>query len=134
MSLFQTLVPALGRVARPAGQGEAKEAAPAVKPHYEVRETGEAYGLVVQLPGVAREGLELSAEEGLLIISGRRDWKAPAAWSALYRESSGANFELSLRHDNAIDVDNIQAELRDGVLRVSLPKAESLKPRKIAVG
>jgi HSP20 family molecular chaperone IbpA len=39
-----------------------------------------------------------------------------------------------LEHDNSIDVDKIHAELRDGVLRVALPKTEARKPRKIAVG
>jgi HSP20 family molecular chaperone IbpA len=43
-------------------------------------------------------------------------------------------FELVLEHDNAINVDQIHAELKDGVLRVALPKQEALKPRKIAVG
>jgi HSP20 family molecular chaperone IbpA len=51
----------------------------------------------------------------------------------LHRESADAPYELVLAHENAIDVDKIAAEIRDGVLRVSLPKHEALKPRKIAV-
>ena len=49
------------------------------------------------------------------------------------RESTGAPFELTLAHDNAIDAEKVVAELRDGVLQVSLPKHEAVKPRKIAV-
>jgi len=89
--------------------------------------------LTVQLPGVAKDGLDLTAEEGLFRVVGRRAWKQPEGWTALYRESADAPFELVLEYDNAIDVEKIHAELTDGVLRVSLPKAEAIKPRKIAV-
>jgi len=106
---------------------------PTVKPLYEVRETDDAYGVTVFLPGVSKENLEITAEAGEFRIVGRRSWKQPDGWTALYRESADATYELSLAHDNAIDADNIAAELRDGVLRVSLPKAESFKPRKIQV-
>ena len=106
---------------------------PTVKPLYEIRETDDAYGVTVFLPGVSKENLEITAEAGEFRIVGRRSWKQPDGWTALYRESADATYELSLAHDNAIDADNIAAELRDGVLRVSLPKAESFKPRKIEV-
>jgi HSP20 family molecular chaperone IbpA len=104
-----------------------------VRPLHEVNETAEAWGLRVYLPGVAKDGLEFTAEEGQIVIRGRRDLKSPAGWTALYRESTDAPYELVLRHDQSIDVEKIHAELKDGVLRVSLPKAEALKPRKIAV-
>jgi HSP20 family molecular chaperone IbpA len=104
-----------------------------VRPLYEVKETAEAWGLQVHLPGVAKEGLELTAEEGQITIKGRREWKAPEGWTAVYRESTDAPFELVLKHDNSLDVEKIHAELKDGVLRVSLPKSEAVKPRKISV-
>jgi len=133
MSLIHSLIPSISRSPdRREGNG-GRDQAPTVKPLYEVRETEEAWGLQVYLPGVAREGLELTAEEGLVTIRGRRDWKAPAGWTALYRESADEPYELVLQHDNTIDVEKIHAELKDGVLRVSLPKAEAVKPRKIAV-
>jgi len=133
MSLIQSLVPSIGRSpARREGDG-GRDQTSTIKPLYEVKETDEAWGLQVYLPGVAREGLELTAEEGLVTIRGRRDWKAPAGWTMLYRESPEGPYELTLQHDNPIDVDKIHAELKDGVLRVSLPKAEAVKPRKIAV-
>ncbi len=133
MSLIQNLVPAFTR--SPARRNESQGASnePTVRPLYEVKETVEAWGLQVHLPGVAKEGLEFTAEEGQIAIRGRRDWKAPAGWTALYRESTDAPFELVLQHDNCLDVEKIHAELKDGVLRVSLPKAEAVKPRKISV-
>ena len=104
-----------------------------MKPVFEVKESPEAWGVTVQLPGVNKEGLELTAEEGHLRIVGRRAWRQPEGWTALYRETADAPYELVLTHDNAINLDAVAAELTDGVLRVSLPKHEALKPRKIAV-
>lgn len=113
--------------------GPTNDLGPTVKPLYEVQETDDAYGVTVFLPGVSKENLEITAEAGEFRIVGRRAWTQPESWTALYRESADVPYELSLSHDNAIDADKIAAELRDGVLRVSLPKAEALKPRKITV-
>src|SRR5579883_2115254 len=104
-----------------------------IKPRYQVTETPEAYGLTVFLPGVARENLEITAEAGQIRIFGEKAWKQPEGWTSLYRESGDEAYELVLSHDNAVNVDAIHAELRDGVLRVSLPKADSVKPRKVAI-
>ena len=134
MSLLNTLIPAFTRT--PASRADANrpaDLADTVKPAYEIKETPEAFGVTVFLPGVAKDGLEITAEEGTLRIIGRRAWKQPEGWSALYRETADAAYELVLSHDNAIDVEKVAAELRDGVLRVSLPKHEAIKPRKIAV-
>ena len=128
MSRLQNLVPPF---ARRSAARDANEAT--VRPWYEIKETPEAWGLTAYLPGVAKDGLEITAEEGVITVRGRRQWKAPAGWTALYRESPEAAYELALTHDNTIDVEKIHAELVDGVLRASLPKAETIKPRKIAV-
>jgi HSP20 family protein len=132
MSLLNTLIPSRDR------SGAREENRPAdlartVKPLYEIKETPDAFGATVYLPGVAKDGLEITAEEGQLRVVGRRSWKLPEGWTALHRESAEAPFELVLAHDNAIDTDKVAAELRDGVLRISLPKHEAIKPRKIAV-
>lgn len=127
MSHLKNLVPSIAR------RADRENVEPCVRPNYEIKETPDAWGLSVQLPGVGKEGLELTAEEGLVTVRGRRGWKAPAGWTTLYRESADAPFELVLTHDNTIDVSRIHAELKDGVLRVSLPKSEAIKPRKIAI-
>lgn len=136
--LFNQIVPRLTRAVRRTDEPAAASTATArdeftVKPAYEIKESAEAWGLVVNLPGVAKDGLELTVEEGLLRILGRRAWRKPEGWTQLYRESVDAPFELVLEHDNSVDVEKIRAELKDGVLRVSLPKAEAVKPRKIAI-
>jgi len=133
MTLLNTLIPSLSRQSAPTQSEGAPDFVQTVKPAYEVTESPDAYGVTVFLPGVNKEGLELTAEEGQFRVLGRRAWKQPEGWAAMYRESADAPYELVLTHDNAIDADKIAAELRDGVLRVSLTKHEALKPRKIAV-
>ena len=132
MSLLNPQNSTVNRTSR-SKDSDAKNFGPTVKPLYEVKETDDAYGVTVYLPGVSKENLEITAEAGEFRIVGRRAWQQPEGWTALYRESADAPFALALSHDNALDIDAIAAELRDGVLRVSLPKAEALKPRKITV-
>jgi HSP20 family molecular chaperone IbpA len=119
----------------PATRGENRPAdlLHTVKPLFEIKETPDAFGATVYLPGVAKDGLEITAEENEIRVIGRRAWKQPEGWTALHRESPDVPFELVLGHDNAIDTNKIAAELRDGVLRISLPKHEAIKPRKITV-
>ncbi len=133
MSLNHPIIPAQTRTPARRAAMSAADLGPTVKPAYEIKETDDAFGVAVQLPGVAKDGLDLTAEEGLFRVVGRRAWKQPESWTALYRESTDVPFELMLEHDNAIDVDKIHAVLADGVLRISLPKTEAIKPRKITV-
>lgn len=133
MSLLNTFIPTLNRTSAKVDEQRPADLAQTVKPLYEIRETPDAFGATVYLPGVTKEGLEITAEEGQVRIVGRRAWQQPESWTALHRESVDAPFELVLGHDQAVDNEKIAAELRDGVLRVSLPKHEAIKPRKIAV-
>lgn len=142
MSLFQHLVPAFGRSAEPASRPASSTStapataglAPTLRPVYSIRETPAAFDVTVDLPGVAKDGLEITSEDGLLSVVGRRSWRRPEGWTRLHRESVDADFALTLRHDDVVDAARIQAELRDGVLRLTLPKGEALKPRRIPVG
>ena len=102
------------------------------RPRYDVNETEGSYDLTVNLPGVAREGLEITDEGGQLTIRGQRP-VLPEGRAVHHRETSDAAFELVLVHDNTVDASKIEAELKDGVLRLKLAKSESAKPRKISV-
>jgi len=131
MSLINSFLPSLNRSSSPTQTGDSASAA--VRPRYQVSENDDAYTVTVQLPGVTKESLTITDEQGVLTIRGERNWKQPAGWTLLYRESSDTAYQLALQHENAIDPDKINAELVDGVLRLTLPKAEARKPRKIAV-
>lgn len=133
MSVLNALLPRRSRGETPAGRPEVSTTG-TVAPFYKINETDEAYELHVFLPGVTKEGLELSLEKGEISIVARREWKKPEGWTPLYREIRTADFALTFRHDNTFDPERVRAEIKDGVLRVTLPKAEAVKPRKIQVG
>lgn len=129
MSFLTSLVPSLNR----APSDKLSDSAPTIRPYHEIKETDDAWGVIVHLPGVTKSDLTITDENGAITIRGERNWKQPSGWTALYRESSDLAYELVLQHENAVDGDKIHAELKDGVLRVSLPKSEARKPRKIAI-
>ena len=93
-TFFNQIVPrlsrTLGREPAPAAGVTTSEPEFTVKPAYEIKETAEAWGLVAHLPGVTKDGLELTAEEGLITIRGQRAWRQPEGWTTLHRESVDA--------------------------------------------
>ena len=132
MSRFNQLIPfrSLRPVRRDGGPDDGQKY---MIPAYRTKEADDAFGLEVFVPGVARKAIELEVEQDELIITARRGWKAPEGWSEIFRETSDDDFRLRLNLSDAVDIDKINAELEQGVLRVTLPKAEELKPRKIEV-
>ena len=133
MSLLNSILPSFTHTPAATEQATDSGTTYTVKPAYQVKETADAWSVTAYLPGVAKDGLEVTVEEGEVRIVGRRAWTQPEGWTALHRETANAPYQLVLTHDDALDADKVGAELRDGVLRVSLPKKEALKPRKIAI-
>ncbi len=133
MTFLSSIIPGLDRPVRNGGSAPSLSTESRIKPAYGIREDELGYNVTVQLPGVAKDGLEITAQEDELTITARRAWTAPAEWTALYRETPRANFELTLRHQGDVDAEKVSAELKDGILRLVLPKAEAAKPRKIAI-
>jgi HSP20 family protein len=93
---------------------------------------GDDYIVEMEMPGVRKEGLDITVEGNELSVTGR-----PASTEMpgepIYCESSGGRFSRSFELSNDVDVTKIQAELRDGVLRLRLPKSEKVRPRKISI-
>lgn len=104
-----------------------------VTPRYEVQETGEAFILTAHVPGVDRASLELTVDGPQLTVLGRRVFTAPAEWTAVHREISQADYRLVLELDNRFKPEAVRAELSHGVLTLTLPKAEAVKPRRIDI-
>ena len=103
-----------------------------VTPVASVIEDGDGYTLRVEMPGVNKEGLEISMEGNELTIVGRRSLPAIDGTS-IHRESRRNNYRRAFEIDPSIDAQKIAAKIDQGVLTVNLPKAEQVKPRKIAV-
>ncbi|MGB8804079.1 MAG: Hsp20/alpha crystallin family protein [Chthoniobacterales bacterium] len=103
-----------------------------VTPVASVVEDGDAYLLKVEMPGVNKEGLEISVENNELTITGRRDL-AQIEGTLIHRESRTEDFRRVFELDPSIDTSKISARIDQGFLTLTLPKAEQVKPRKIAV-
>lgn len=101
-------------------------------PEVNIFETNEGYVLEADMPGVNKEGLEVSVEGNQLTIIGRRPDQGQAP-DLLYRESAPADYRRAFELDPSIDTRKISAKIENGVLTIELPKAEKVKPRKIAV-
>ena len=112
--------------------GNRRESEKFITPPASIRETSDAYTLELEMPGVSKEGLEISIEKNELSIVGRRS--APAIQGTqLHRESRPHNYRRSFEIDPSIENGKIAARMHQGVLTLTLPKAEKVKPRKIAV-
>ncbi|HAV12065.1 MAG TPA: Hsp20/alpha crystallin family protein [Opitutae bacterium] len=103
------------------------------RPRYDVAENDDAFSVRVTLPGVNREGVDLSIEDETLTIVGTRSSQLPDGWRPLRRELPTGDYRLSLRLNVAIDEAKVSAKVADGILELTLPKADEVKPRKIQV-
>ena len=101
-------------------------------PQVNIVETKDAYLLEAEMPGVNRDGLEISLEGNELTIIGHRSPDLENA-QLVYRESTSSDFRRSFELDPTIDTSKIKAKMDNGILYLELPKAEKVKPRKIAV-
>ena len=111
----------------------AAEEAPGLIPLVDIAEDKEAYTLVAEMPGVTRQNLEILLENHELTIIGRRNWAAPEGAELLVRETKPRHFRRVFELDPAVDSARIEARMEQGVLTLTLPKTEQVKPRKIAV-
>ena len=103
-----------------------------VAPSASVIEAGEGYTLEVEMPGVNKDGLDISVENNELTIIGRRSLPVVEG-TLIHRESRPENFRRTFELDPSIDAGKISAKIEQGVVTLTLPKAEQVKPRKIAV-
>jgi len=102
-------------------------------PRYDIRETTDAFVVTAYVPGVDRSALETQVDGENLTVSARRTWTPPEDWTPVYRETPSHDFRLVLELDHRVNREAIRAELNQGVLTLTLPKAEAIKPRKIEI-
>ena len=103
-----------------------------IAPSASVLESGDGYILQVEMPGVNKEGLEISVENNEITITGRRSIPNIDG-TIIHRESRPENFRRSFELDPSIDTSKISAKIEQGVVTLNLPKAEHVKPRKIVI-
>jgi len=103
-----------------------------VTPLADVDSTDEGYTIRAEMPGVNKSSLEITVDNGELTLVGHRQIEAEPGES-VYREIRPVDYRRVYELDPTIDTTKISARIEDGVLTVTLPKAESVKPRKITV-
>ena len=103
-----------------------------VVPPASVIEAGDGYALEVEMPGVNKDGLDISVENNELTIVGRRSLPVVEG-TLVHHESRPENFRRAFELDPSIDANKISARVEQGLVTLTLPKAEHVKPRKIAV-
>jgi HSP20 family protein len=103
---------------------EANGTRPVGMPRTDVRETDEAVILITDMPGADESSLELTLQEDLLVLRGRPLPSRSAGWKLEWAEYALPDYERSFRLLTEIDRDAIQATIRNGTLRVVLPKKQ----------
>lgn len=106
---------------------EMYEAVPAV----DIYENEDEILLHADMPGVVKEDISVDIDNGTLSISGIR--KLETKGVATYEEFTDVEYVRSFSVPQSIDVEKVEAELKDGVLRLHLPKSEAAKPRQIKI-
>lgn len=111
---------------------ESRQSEQFVAPMASVVEDTDGYVLRVEMRGVNNEGLEISLEDNELTIIGRRSLPTVDG-TLIHRESRRENFRRRFELDRSIDGNKISAKIEQGILTLTLPKAEHVKSKKITV-
>src|ERR1700757_1739070 len=119
----------LTRETRESNRGQTEQF---ITPPASVAEIADGYTLEIEMPGVKKDGLEISVENNELTIIGRGSLPTVEGTS-IHRESRAENFRRVYEIDPSIDADKISAKIDQGLVTLTLPKAEHVKPRKITV-
>ena len=114
----------------PTRRQTAERAMPTIAPAVDIFETDKAYVLLADMPGVAPDGLDVVAERDELIVRGRVE---PTATTPDYQEFELANYYRAFALTEDLDTSGITATLKDGVLKVEIPKSPRVQPKKIPV-
>lgn len=104
-----------------------------ISPAVDIYETAEGITLKADLPGVSRERLSIQVDGNALLIEGEIAVEVPEGTEALYADVRATRYRRGFTLSSELDTGAISAQMRDGVLTLTVPKRAELKPRKIEV-
>lgn len=102
-------------------------------PNTDIFETDDALTVVMEIPGVEKKDIEVHLENDVLRVEGRVDFRKYEGFEPVYTEYNVGHFARAFTLSNKIDRQQIDAQLQDGVLRLTLKKVAEAAPRRIAV-
>ena len=102
-------------------------------PYADIYETDEALSVVMEMPGVEKKNLNVALENDVLQVDGRIDFSKYEGMAPVYTEYTVGHYMRSFSLSSKIDQERISAQLDDGVLTLTLPKAEAAQPRRISI-
>ena len=103
-------------------------------PQFEVRETNDGYVFKADLPGVRQEDLDITIAQNRLTVSGQREMEQRDEHDRYYAvERSYGSFQRTFTLPTDIDESRVDAELRDGVLSLKVPKSREHQPKKVQI-
>jgi HSP20 family molecular chaperone IbpA len=117
----------------PTADPKAREGAYTMQPPVNVFEDAEGITLEADMPGVSKERLELRVDNDALLIEGDVQVAMPKGMEALYADIRATRYSRSFALSHELDTENIEASLKDGVLRLRIPKRAEVRPRRIRV-
>lgn len=106
---------------------------PVYVPRADIYEKDEKVILIVDMPGVDEKNIDINLEKNVLTISGYVDLSSPEGFSPAYMEYGLGDYQRSFSLSNEIDREKIEAVVKNGVLRLTLPKLAAARNRKIEV-
>ena len=116
-----------------AAKGEKTVPARYYVPATDIYETEEALTVVMEVPGVEREAIDVNIENDVLKVEAHIDFAKYEGLEPLYTEYNVGHFSRAFTLSNKIDQQRIGANVEDGVLTLTLPKAKEAQPRRIQI-
>lgn len=102
-------------------------------PRVDIYETEQNVILLADMPGVNEQSVDITLEKNILTIVGYAEPQAPENFEPAYSEYRFGNYKRTFALSDEVDRDQIEATVKNGVLRLVMPKAEAAKTRKIKV-
>ena len=102
-------------------------------PRADIMETRDSLIVIADMPGVDERSVDIQVEHNVLTVTGRVEAAPPEGFQLGYQEFETGQFARQFTLSDEVDVNGIEAEVRNDVLKISLPKVESAKPHKIVV-
>jgi HSP20 family protein len=115
------------------GAGERTHDRPMFLPRVDIYETETGLVVAADLPGVKPDGLEVTLEKRVLSIYGRVDEETPEGYSLVYREYEVGDFERQFTLSGDFDINGIEANLKDGMLHLAIPRAPEPEAKRIQI-